>query len=332
MGRRRFSPQMVLNARVSFSRYLGEDRGDANAGISPRSWAFPHSLANALPGGAFFGSYSFSNYFNLGQYPTGNITNTGALAASVNWNFRGHSVKAGADLRNIQYVTQNFSTALALSADPGWTQQNYSQSDPLSGNSIASFLLGTPSGGSSAYSLLGVYKYGYYAPWVQDDWRVTTRLTLNLGLRWDFNLPPTERYDRMNRGFDGASANPVDQLINRQQFPGYPTVKGGLQFAGVNGQPRAAADTYMRAHPASIRSGLPADRKAGAARRLGPLLPQSEQQLHPERRLQHFHAAGKFARRRAYTHHESDQQSLSLGTAACPRAPPPVCSPMSGRV
>ena len=153
----------------------------------------------------------------------------------------------GASLRDIQYVTQNFSTALSLSADPGWTQQNYSQSDPLSGNSIASFLLGTPSGGSSGYTLLGVYKYAYYAPWVQDDWRITNKLTLNLGLRWDFNLPPTERFNRMNRGFDAATTNPVDQLINRQQFPGFPTVTGGLLFAGVNGQPRGAANTYMRA-------------------------------------------------------------------------------------
>jgi Carboxypeptidase regulatory-like domain len=241
------APQMVLNARISFSRYLGEDRGDANAGVSPTQLGFPASLAAALPGGAFFGTYSFSNYFNLGQYPTGNITNTGALATSFNWNVRGHSIKGGADLRDIQYVTQNFSTALSLSADPGWTQQNYSQSDPLSGNSIASFLLGTPSGGSSAFSLLGVYKYAYYAPWVQDDWRVNKRLTLNLGLRWDFNLPPTERYNRMNRGFDPAAPNPVDQLINRQQFPGFPAVTGGLLFAGVNGQPRGAANTYMRA-------------------------------------------------------------------------------------
>ena len=54
-------------------------------------------------------------------------------------------------------------------------------------------MLGTPSGGSSAYSLLGVYKYAYYAPWVQDDWRITPRLTVNLGLRWDFNMPPTNR-------------------------------------------------------------------------------------------------------------------------------------------
>jgi hypothetical protein len=55
----------------------------------------------------------------------------------LNWNLRGHAIKFGADLRNIQWVTQNYSNALSLSADAGWTQQNYSQSDPLSGNSIA---------------------------------------------------------------------------------------------------------------------------------------------------------------------------------------------------
>src|SRR5262249_9282800 len=55
------------------------------------------------------------------------------------------------------------------------------------------------------------------------------------------------RFNRMNRGFDASSSSPLDQLINRQQFPGYPTIKGGLLFAGVNGQPRPAADTYMRA-------------------------------------------------------------------------------------
>ncbi len=240
------SPQMVINTRVSFSRYLAADRGDANAGFDPAQLGFPTSLTSALPGGAFFGRYNFTNYFSLGQYPTGDITNTGSIAPSLNWNKGSHSIKVGADLRDVQYVTQNYSTALSLSADTGWTQQNYAQSDPLSGNSIASFLLGTPSSGSSAYSLLGIYKYAYYAPWIQDDWRVSKRLSLNLGFRWDFNTPPTERFNRMNRGFDANVASPVNQLINQQQFPGY-AVKGGLLFAGVNGQSRAAANTYMRA-------------------------------------------------------------------------------------
>jgi hypothetical protein len=241
------TPQLVLNARVSFSRYLGEDRGDANAGFDITKLGFPSSLAKQLPGGAFFGVYNFSNYFNLGQYPSGDITNTGALAASMNYNIHGHAIKAGIDVRDVQYVTQNFGNALSLSADPGWTQQNYAQADPLSGNSIASWLLGTPSSGSSAYNLLGVYQEHYYAPWVQDDWHLSNKLTLNLGLRWDFNLPPYERFNRMNRGFDPNAPNPVDQLINRQQFPGYPAIRGGLLFAGVNGQSRYAADIDLRA-------------------------------------------------------------------------------------
>jgi hypothetical protein len=240
------SPQVVANVRVSYARYLGEDRGDANAGFDLTKLGFPASLVNSLPGGLFFGTYSFSNYFNLGQYPTGDITNTGSVAASVNWNVKRHSIKAGVDIRDIQYITQNFSNALSLSADPGWTQQNYAQSDPLSGNSVASWLLGTPSGGSSAYSLLGVYQEHYFAPWVQDDWRITNRLSLNLGLRWDFNIPPYERFNRMDRGFDGTTSSPLNQLINQQRFTGY-NVTGGLLFAGVNGRPRNAADTYMKA-------------------------------------------------------------------------------------
>ena len=249
------SPQMVVNARVSFARYLGEDRGDKNAGFDLTKLGFPSSLVNSLPGGAFFGTYNFTNYATLGQYPTGDITNTGAVAASLSWNIRKHALRFGADIRDVQYITQNYSVALSLGADPGWTQQNYALPDPLSGNSLASWLLGTPSANNSSYSstssssgynLLGVYQEHYYAPWVQDDWRVTSRLTLNLGLRWDFNLPPYERFNRMNRGFSPTAANPVSQLINQQQFPGY-SVTGGLLFAGVAGQPRYAADIYMKA-------------------------------------------------------------------------------------
>jgi len=240
------SPQLVVNARVSFARYLGEDRGDKNLGFNNTSLGFPSSLVNSLPGGAYFGNYSFTNYASLGQYPTGDITNSLSEAASVSWNVKNHTLRAGVDLRDIQYITQNYSTALSLSADPGWTQANYAQADSVSGNSIASWLLGTPSSGSSGYSLLGVYQEHYFAPWVQDDWRVTSRLSLNLGLRWDFNLPPVERFNRMDRGFDTTEVNPVSQLVNQQQFPGY-SVNGGLLFAGVGGQPRGAANTYMKA-------------------------------------------------------------------------------------
>ena len=64
---------------------------------------------------------------------------------------------------------------------------------------------------------------------------MNSRLTVNAGLRWDIEAPPVERYNRQNRGFDFAAANPY-------KVAGL-DLKGGLLFAGVGGQPRGAYDT-----------------------------------------------------------------------------------------
>ena len=59
--------------------------------------------------------------------------------------------------------------------------------------------------------------------YVQDDWRISKNLTINLGGRWDYESPYTERYNRSNAGFDPSSASPI-------KAPGL-DVKGGLLFA-----------------------------------------------------------------------------------------------------
>ena len=70
----------------------------------------------------------------------------------------------------------------------------------------------------------------YVALFVQDDWRITRRLTLNLGMRRELEKPWTERYDRMLYGFDTNSPSPL-------QIPGL-DLRGGLLFAGIDGNPR----------------------------------------------------------------------------------------------
>src|SRR5262249_7648083 len=85
------------------------------------------------------------------------------------------------------------------------------------------------------------YQWMYFAPWVQDDIRVTRRLTLSVGLRWDFVTPLTERYNQLNRGFDTSAVNPISSLIDQTAFPGF-VAKGGLGFVGVNGAPRFPYD------------------------------------------------------------------------------------------
>ena len=241
------TPRTVLNARINWSRYLAEDRGDLNQGFDLTTLGFPASLISRLNGGPYFGQYDFDGYQSMGQYPTGDLTNTWSGAASMMHTFTKHSLKAGADLRWVQFISWNYGAPFHLAADTGWTQQDYTRSDGLSGNSIASFLLGTPSSGYSDWNAIPTYMYKYFAPWVQDDWRLSRKLTLNLGLRWDFNIPANERFNRLNRGFDPNATNPVDSKISHTAYPDLPVLKGSLLFAGVNGQPGNAANTYKRA-------------------------------------------------------------------------------------
>ncbi len=121
--------------------------------------------------------------------------------------------------------------------DRTWTQANYQSGDNTSGNSIASFLLGTASSGSVQINPLAFYSQHYYAPFIQDDWKVFPKLTLNLGFRYDLNGTVVERHDRVDYDFNPSVVNPVSSQVSSPALNG--PVMGGLEFVGVNGNPRA---------------------------------------------------------------------------------------------
>jgi hypothetical protein len=152
----------------------------------------------------------------------------------------GHSLRAGVDVRLTHYVTYSTGNPFAFTSSPDFTRRlwNDSSSESTSGDGFATFLLGTPSSGSAVYNAAPYFRSWYLAPWVQDDWKVTKRLTLNFGLRWDLNLPPDEKHNRMNTGFDPKLANPIQGMIPAAQVQKYPnlaSLTGGITFAGVNG-------------------------------------------------------------------------------------------------
>jgi Carboxypeptidase regulatory-like domain len=235
-------PTFIFNYRFSFNRFEEHGFGRGNLGFDKTALGFPKSMVDQIPHGDLFGRYEFTDYNSLGRYQSRNITNTWAIHPNLNKIKGAHTLKAGVDIRWTQYIEQNQGNPFRLQANRGFTQRVWNQGETNSGDSIASFLIGLPFNGLVDNNLYPTTLWNYYAPWFQDDWKVTRRLTLNLGLRWDFNFAPNERFDRINRGFDFTAVNPVDAMIDRTRFPGFPTVRGGLLFAGVDGQPRTVGN------------------------------------------------------------------------------------------
>jgi hypothetical protein len=115
-----------------------------------------------------------------------------------------------------------------------WTSSNPQINDASGGNAIASFLLGYMNSASAVLNSTPYLSSRYPVLFFHDDWQAGRNLTLNLGIRWDLEGPPVERYDRQNRGFAYDARNPY-------QVPGL-DLRGGLLFAGVGGLPRGAFD------------------------------------------------------------------------------------------
>ena len=78
----------------------------------------------------------------------------------------------------------------------------------------------------------------YMAPYFQDDWRVNNKLTLNLGARYDYESPLTERYNRLIAGFCTTCSNPLQASVTGL------TLKGGLQFASPSNRFPFPHDTH----------------------------------------------------------------------------------------
>src|ERR1051326_205940 len=155
-----------------------------------------------------------------------------------------HTFKAGGDFRRIGADNFNPGDAAGFfDFDKDITSSNGGAGGTTDGNAFASFLLGYPSALSSRQSditlstPLNIYT-NYYGGYLQDDWRVGSKLTLNYGLRIEHEDGLHERNNNFTVGFDPSAASALSSItIPADPVAGTSSrqVAGGLMYAGVNG-------------------------------------------------------------------------------------------------
>jgi outer membrane receptor protein involved in Fe transport len=149
-----------------------------------------------------------------------------------------HTLKAGTDFRVLQATGPNaFFASGAYTFTNSFTQgPNPTQAGAAIGNSLASLLMGVGTGQAQINPRLLVSN-NYFALFVQDDFRITRKLMLNIGLRYDLENGRSERFNQSSY-FDFAAPSPL-----ASQVPSLPNLRGGLKFVGVDGDPKRQFDT-----------------------------------------------------------------------------------------
>ncbi|MBL8178447.1 MAG: TonB-dependent receptor [Bryobacterales bacterium] len=204
------TPTVLNNFRAGFTR-------------EPQRWARTQSGQGYLtaiglrgvnpPGDVFprvqFTDGALTNWSDETKNTGQQVNNTLQISDTVSWVKGNHNIKIGMDARWMQ----------TNGADPFDQQGNFrfnsvetalptAAGRANSGHSFASYLLGLVN--NASYNGLFVVpgnRYRYLATFFQDDWKLTRKLTLNLGMRYEIYFPRTEAYNNFS-GFDASLPNP----------------------------------------------------------------------------------------------------------------------------
>jgi hypothetical protein len=276
------TPTTVSTFRTGWTRHRRLDNSTAEdiGGFDSSTLGYPSSFLAGLPDR--FVPVSVTDYggAQLGQGGGQDGVADDFYIQQTFTQIRGrHQLKAGVEYRTAYSLVENPYQGATYGTFNHTRQFTSLRSNVANltvadgGNAFASFLLGYTASGSVTRSDPFNWRNSYLATFFQDDWRLTSRLTVNLGLRWDYEIPTTERDDRVNGGFDSAAlalvcpACPASGLPE-QLYGGLTFASGAIYDSDLNNFGPRAGFTFQLTPETVVRGGygltfLPADTDRG---------------------------------------------------------------------
>ena len=251
------SPTFVLNLRYGYTRVAFETTPLHGRNFDLTSLGLPKSFASQIsPDKSEFPAFEISGYFNTVRTGSERYMDTHSLVAALTKLRGNHTIDfafEGRAYRQHQYTGDTARSGRFI-FDTVWTRGplDNSTSAPI-GQGWASFLMGLLSTSGNGYVSRTADHAEQSTVWcgyVQDNWRARRNLTVTLGLRYELEGPLRERFNRSISGFDDSAVLPIEapaRAAYAAAWEANPTlelppdqfrVRGGLLFAGVNGQPR----------------------------------------------------------------------------------------------
>jgi outer membrane receptor for ferrienterochelin and colicin len=227
------SPNKVNQVWFTFSRNFGGRINNPAISLTDLGSAFTIQGTPNLP------QITVTGYFTLGQQIGGPVagTNFYSMRNVFSWIKGNHSLKLGGEISLNKDIQQTLLNNYGVFTFNGNTTMHTGPTQ--AGNALADFLIGIPSAVSQDAPVTGYTNTWYTAAFVQDDFRVTPRLTLNLGLRWDVQTAPTDPQDRVVNYVPGQRSVVRPNAPVGALFFGDPGVeRGGIPTSYTHFSPR----------------------------------------------------------------------------------------------
>jgi hypothetical protein len=229
------NPTTVLTVRFGQNRFPDFEPNFSN-GYRLTSLGFPASVDALTPNYPDFPSISPGDFSSFGGGTASwTVYYSQSVNAGVIKQMGKHSLKGGIEYRDIHNASQTAQGPSSFSFGSGFTSQTPTKTVTGTGGGLATMLLGYPGGSITLGNFFNDYVH-YSAFYLEDDYRVNRKLTLNLGFRGEHESNPAEVN---NKYLIDANLNLVNPL--QASIPSL-VLMGQARFAGVNGNPNHAGN------------------------------------------------------------------------------------------